>query len=126
MKNVFLILGALGLGVWGLRKWEGAGSSSAGNFGTVAGMNQGTVVACFTADWCGACKAVKPHVAALSQEMKGRVSFVTVDVDSEPALAGQYGIRAIPAFVLLKDGREVTRFNTVSRDGILAKIGPHL
>ncbi|HZJ71253.1 MAG TPA: thioredoxin family protein, partial [Planctomycetota bacterium] len=39
----------------------------------------------------------------------GRVRFLAVDVDAEPALAEQFGVRAMPTVVLLRDGREVGR-----------------
>ncbi len=55
----------------------------------------------FSATWCGPCKAIAPRVHEMEQEYKGKVKFRYIDVDDEPALADQYGIRAVPTFIIL-------------------------
>lgn len=60
----------------------------------------------FSAEWCGPCRQMAPIVAGLEQE---GYPVRQVDVDQEPGLAERYGIQAIPAFVLVRDGREVDR-----------------
>ena len=39
----------------------------------------------------------------------GKVSFKTVDVEADGALAAKYGVQSIPTFVIEKDGVEVAR-----------------
>jgi len=63
----------------------------------------------FTARWCGPCKVMEPVLAALAAEYRGRVRLAAVDVNDEPALAEQYGVRSMPTLVVLRDGREVGR-----------------
>lgn len=64
----------------------------------------------FSAVWCPPCQKLKPIFASLKTEYSGKVDFVTVDVDSMPDLATQYGIESIPALVYLTpDGKEVYR-----------------
>ena len=63
----------------------------------------------FYADWCGPCKAVAPELEALSKEWAGKARVVRVNVDQQQALAQQYAISGIPAFVVLKKGKEVNR-----------------
>lgn len=58
----------------------------------------------FYADWCGPCKVVGPIVQELSRDYEGRVDVRQVDVDSNPDLASQYGVRSIPTLILFKDG----------------------
>ncbi len=58
----------------------------------------------FYADWCGPCKVVGPIVEELGNDYAGRVDVRKVDVDSNPELAGQYGVRGIPTLILFKDG----------------------
>jgi thioredoxin 1 len=65
----------------------------------------------FTADWCGACKHMKPVVAELDRE---GFDIQTLNVDRNRKKAQQYGIRAIPTFVLVRDGKEVRRQSGVS------------
>ncbi len=58
----------------------------------------------FYADWCGPCKVVGPIVEELGNDYAGRVDVRKVDVDSNPELAGQYGVRGIPTLILFKEG----------------------
>lgn len=45
------------------------------------------VLAYFTASWCGPCKAIGPHFAALAKDNGQAVQFVKVDVDDNGATA---------------------------------------
>ncbi len=60
----------------------------------------------FYADWCGPCRAMQPAVQALVQE---GYPVRKINVDREPALAAQYGVKGIPCYILLVNGREVDR-----------------
>lgn len=61
----------------------------------------------FWADWCPPCKASAPFVESLASEYAGRARIVKVDVDEEQALAGAFGVSAIPQFNVVKDGKIV-------------------
>ncbi len=63
----------------------------------------------FYADWCGPCQIMKPTFAELEKEYAGKIEFKKVDVETDSAMAAQYGIMSIPTFVILKDGKEVAR-----------------
>lgn len=69
----------------------------------------GVLAVDFTAAWCGPCKVMKPVLAALAAEYKGRARIVEIDVDHEQVVAQQYDIRSMPTLVVLRDGREVGR-----------------
>ena len=64
----------------------------------------------FTAKWCGPCRTMKPVLDALAKEYAGRVQLVEVDVDDDQVTAQQFNVRAMPTYVLVRDGREVGRF----------------
>ncbi len=76
-------------------------------FETCSGMQ--LTILDFTAAWCGPCKTIAPILAALEAEYGHRIRVVPVDVEAEPALAQQFGVRSMPTIVLVHDGREVGR-----------------
>ncbi|MBL9159852.1 MAG: thioredoxin family protein [Verrucomicrobiales bacterium] len=63
----------------------------------------------FEADWCGACKQMKPVFASVAKSSQG-VAFETVNVDRQAALAERYGVELLPTVVAVKNGKEVGRF----------------
>jgi thioredoxin 2 len=52
---------------------------------------------------------VSPLLEQLAQELAGRIRLVKVNVDQAPAVQARFGVQGIPTFVLLRDGREVSR-----------------
>ncbi len=61
----------------------------------------------FWAAWCGPCKAIAPVLDELSGEFEGKARIVKIDVDANPNLAAQYGIRSIPSLFVFKNGEKV-------------------
>lgn len=58
-----------------------------------------------TADWCGACQAVKPIVEKVAKRHK----VVTADWDRDQPACKRWGVRLLPTFVMLRRGKEVDR-----------------
>jgi thioredoxin len=63
----------------------------------------------FYADWCGPCKEVGPQVEDFAKEMAGKARVIRVNVDEDPRLGQQHGVRGIPAFIVFKNGKETAR-----------------
>jgi thioredoxin 1 len=63
----------------------------------------------FTAEWCNPCQRTRPVAEELKRD--GLVDFVFVDADSEVELLEKFGIKSVPTYILLEDGREVKRMN---------------
>ena len=61
----------------------------------------------FWAVWCGPCRAIAPIIEDLSTELEGKVKVGKVDVDANPVIASQYGIRSIPTMLIFKNGAVV-------------------
>lgn len=63
------------------------------------------MVDCF-ATWCGPCKVIAPKVVEFSDKYPN-ARFYKVDVDEVPDVAQELGIRAMPTFVMFKNGEKV-------------------
>jgi thioredoxin 1 len=61
----------------------------------------------FWAPWCAPCRSIAPIVDELAGEYAGRVGFAKVNVDENPKVATEYGVRSIPTLLLFKDGKPV-------------------
>ena len=60
----------------------------------------------FSATWCPPCRQLKPIFERLEKEFKGRINFITVDVDDNPELSQSYQVQSIPMLIFLnKDGQ---------------------
>jgi len=75
----------------------------------------------FYADWCGPCRAVAPFLDELARELEGQANVVKVNVDESPELANQYGVRAIPTFIVIRNGKAMTKLVGIQSKQALAK-----
>lgn len=63
----------------------------------------------FWAAWCGPCKMAEPVLEELSDEYKGKVDIVKLNVDENPQNTQKFGVMSIPTTILFKDGKELER-----------------
>ena len=81
------------------------------------------VLADFNADWCGPCKMLAPVVHEIADENPD-IKVVSINIDDESELAGDYDVNAIPCLVLFKGGAEVDRsVGFKPKDDLLEFIG---
>ena len=59
----------------------------------------------FWAEWCGPCKMIAPAIEELAAEFDGKAKVVKVNVDEQPKLAQEYGVRSIPTLLFFRDGK---------------------
>ena len=57
----------------------------------------------FTASWCAPCRMLAPILKTLEEQFPS-VSFEVIDTEESPEEAKKYGVRSIPAVLILKDG----------------------
>ena len=62
------------------------------------------VVVDFWAEWCGPCKMIGPSLEEISKELAGKVKITKLNIDENPELAAQYGVRSIPTLMIFKGG----------------------
>jgi thioredoxin 1 len=75
----------------------------------------------FWAPWCGPCRVLTPTIDELAVEFDGQATVGKVNVDDNPHLAAQYGIRSIPTVLLFKEGQVVDQTVGVVPKQVLAK-----
>ncbi len=64
----------------------------------------------FWAPWCEPCKQLTPVLEKAVQAAQGKVKLVTMNIDEHPQIAGQLGIRSIPAVIAFQRGQPVDGF----------------
>lgn len=63
----------------------------------------------FYADWCGPCKAMGPAIQEVGRDVEGKAKVIKVNIDKNQAAAMQYNVRAVPTFIIFKNGKQVWR-----------------
>lgn len=92
--------------------------------GKIIPINNKPTIVDFSASWCPPCRQLKPIFEKLAEEFKGRINFVTIDVDENPELSQSYGVQSIPMMIFLdKDGQiQDTLLGFQTREKILETI----
>lgn len=67
------------------------------------------VVVDFWAEWCGPCKQIAPSLEDIATELGAKVKIAKLNIDENPELAAQFGVRSIPTLVIFKGGAEADR-----------------
>jgi len=89
----------------------------------VAQTNDRAKVYCvdFFAEWCGPCKVIAPFFASLADQYPD-VTFLKVDIEKCEATANRFGVRAVPTFSFLKEGKTLATVRGGNKEQLVAKL----
>jgi thioredoxin 1 len=98
-----------------------------GNFKNEVLDSQTPVLVDFWATWCGPCKMIAPIIEELAGEYDGKMKFGKLDVDSNPQISMQFGIRSIPTMLVFKGGKVVEQIvGAMPKKSLVEKISQHM
>ncbi|MBN1406580.1 MAG: thioredoxin [Calditrichaceae bacterium] len=79
----------------------------------------------FWAEWCAPCRIIAPIVEEIASEYSEQLKVGKLDVDGNPQVSMNYGIRSIPTLLIFKDGKPVDQIiGAVAKEAILEKVKP--
>lgn len=61
----------------------------------------------FFASWCPHCQRMMPIVEELRQRIGSKANIIQIDVDKNPELTEEYGVKSYPWWFIYKDGQKV-------------------
>ena len=81
----------------------------------------------FWAEWCGPCKMIAPVLEDMAKEYAGRLTVAKLDIDANPGITSQFGIRGIPTLILFKGGKpHAQKVGALSKSQLAAFVDSNL
>jgi thioredoxin 1 len=81
----------------------------------------------YWAEWCGPCKMIAPVLEDMAKEYAGRLTVAKLDIDANPEITSQFGIRGIPTLILFKSGKpHAQKVGALSKSQLAAFVDSNL
>ena len=98
-----------------------------GNFESLVKNSDKVVLVDFWAEWCGPCRMVGPIVEELAKEYDGKAVIGKLNVDHNPNVSMEFGVRNIPTILFFKNGKVVDKqVGAVPKAQLAAKLQAQL
>ena len=81
--------------------------------------NEQVTLVDFWAAWCGPCRMIAPVIDELADEYDGKATIGKVNVDENPNVSAQFGVRSIPTLLFIKGGEVVDKQVGVAPKAVL-------
>jgi len=85
-------------------------------FKEVIQQSEEAILVDFFADWCGPCQTMNPVLEDVIHELNGKIKLYKLNVEKNPQVSLQFGVRSIPHSILFKRGKILWR-----KGGIMTK-----
>lgn len=72
-------------------------------------QSEETVLADFYSETCVPCRRMSPILSEVENEFGGKLKAIKVNVAFDGDLAQEYDVRAVPTFIMFKNGKEASR-----------------
>jgi thioredoxin len=77
------------------------------------------VLVFFYADWCPYSRMMDPIIQEIADEYAGKAKICKLNIDDAPATKAEFGVSAVPTFILFKDGQVQRKWIGVTSKGDL-------
>jgi thioredoxin 1 len=82
----------------------------------IISKSQEPVLVDFYAEWCSPCQTMNPVLEEVLSDLGGKIKLLKINVDKQPQLSQQFGVRSIPHYILFKKGKILWR-----KGGVITK-----
>lgn len=78
----------------------------------------------FWAPWCAPCRSIGPILDDLASQVGDQARIVKMNIDENPLVASEFGVRSIPYLVIIKNGEVVEQqVGAQNLGSFIAKLG---
>jgi|TARA_B100000768_G_scaffold178849_1_gene195369 thioredoxin 1 len=71
-------------------------------------LKSGRILVDFYADWCGPCKMLSRQLEKYQEEVTS-VNVIKINVDTEPEMAQEFGVRSLPTLIYMEEGTVIDK-----------------